>query len=270
MQTSQWPCVKSEALSFLSPILDRIITATILWPPHPLPPGSENLLLINDGQDVLKMNLQKILDHLYAASEIKPLLCVAIHAGPDRKMEYGVAGMPDFKGRGAKADLYAQFIIGELIPNLNKLCRIHSFAEMAIAGFSLGGLSAMDIALSYPDLFRKTGVFSGSLWWRNVDQTDSSYDDNQHRIIHLKARYSRRHSGNQFFFQCGRLDEEKDRNKNGIIDSIDDTLDLIQELQAAGYNRDSDIFYLELTNGRHDIATWATAMPEFLKWGWGA
>ena len=34
--------------------------------------------------------------------------------------------------------------------------------------------------------------------------------------------------GLKFFFQCGNMDETMDRNKNGIIDSIDDTLDLIQ------------------------------------------
>ena len=29
------------------------------------------------------------------------------------------------------------------------------------------------------------------------------------------------------------------------------------------------IRFLELTEGRHDVATWAKAFPDFLKWGWG-
>jgi hypothetical protein len=65
------------------------------------------------------------------------------------------------------------------------------------------------------------------------------------------------------------MDETMDRNNNGIIDSIDDTLDLINELVRKGYNRDDDIFYLEMPEGRHDVATWSRAMPVFLKWGWG-
>jgi enterochelin esterase-like enzyme len=73
----------------------------------------------------------------------------------------------------------------------------------------------------------------------------------------------------KFFFQCGNLDEKKDRNKNGIIDSIDDTLDLIKELEAKGYDGKKDICYVELPEGKHDVATWSKAMPEFLKWGWG-
>jgi len=56
-----------------------------------------------------------------------------------------------------------------------------------------------------------------------------------------------------------------DRNKNGIIDSIDDTRDLISELVKKGYEEGRDISYLEMPDGRHDIETWAKAMPDFLK-----
>jgi hypothetical protein len=72
-----------------------------------------------------------------------------------------------------------------------------------------------------------------------------------------------------FFFETGTLDETMDRNNNGVIDSIDDTVSLIDILVAKGYDRQKDIQYLELKDGRHDIATWAKAMPVFLKWGWG-
>ncbi|MEO8416960.1 MAG: esterase, partial [Ginsengibacter sp.] len=73
----------------------------------------------------------------------------------------------------------------------------------------------------------------------------------------------------KFFFETGTLDETADRNNNGIIDSIDDTLSLIEELVTKGYNPSGDIRYLEIKDGRHDVATWGRAFPEFLKWGWG-
>ncbi len=73
----------------------------------------------------------------------------------------------------------------------------------------------------------------------------------------------------KFFFETGSLDETADRNNNGIIDSIDDTMALIDELVKKGYDREKDIYYLELKDGKHDIATWRRAFPEFLKWGWG-
>ena len=60
-----------------------------------------------------------------------------------------------------------------------------------------------------------------------------------------------------------------DRNNNGVIDSIDDALSLIEDLEAKGYTKETDIKYLELQEGRHDVPTWASAFPDFLKWGWG-
>jgi hypothetical protein len=86
--------------------------------------------------------------------------------------------------------------------------------------------------------------------------------------MHLQVRNGFFHPWLQFFIQCGALDETADRNKNGIIDSIDDALDLIVELKAKGYT-DNHINYLLLEDGKHDIVTWANALPQFLQWGWG-
>ena len=72
-----------------------------------------------------------------------------------------------------------------------------------------------------------------------------------------------------FFFEVGTLDETEDRNSNGVIDSIDDTCATIDELVKKGYSSKTDIQYLELKDGRHDVATWARAFPEFFKWIWG-
>ena len=90
----------------------------------------------------------------------------------------------------------------------------------------------MDIVWKHPAEFSKVGVFSGSLWWRSIDQIDEKYDDDKHRIMHQEIRNGQYAPWLKFFFQCGNMDEVKDRNNNGIIDSIDDTLDLIKELEA--------------------------------------
>lgn len=229
-----------------------------------------SLLLINDGQDMEKMGFESIIEKLYAADDsIEPLLCVAIHCGIDRKMEYGVAGMPDYKGRGGKAGEYTSFVFEELLPFLRKRYAISSFKEKAFAGFSLGGLMALDIVWNHAAEFSKVGVFSGSLWWRNIDQEDEQYDDDKHRIIHQQIKNGNYAPWLKFFFQCGNMDETKDRNHNGIIDSIDDTQDLIKELVNKGYSNETDIQYVELKDGHHDVFTWGRAMPFFLKWGWG-
>jgi len=183
-------------------------------------------------------------------------------------MEYGVAGQPDYKDRGAKAGLYTRFVFEELLPFLQKIFLV-PFREKAFAGFSLGGLSAIDIAWNHPGEFNKVGVFSGSLWWRSIDQAEKEYDDHQNRIMHQQVKEGQYIPGLKFFFQCGNMDETRDRNHNGIIDSIDDTMDLVKELVDKGYEMGKDIYYLEMKEGRHDVATWAKAIPVFLEWGWG-
>ena len=230
-------------------------------------PEQISLLLINDGQDLTKMLFDEILDELIIKADIEPLVCIGIHCGPDRKMEYGTAYSADYKGRGAKAGLYTKFVFDELLPFIRKTYHIPSFKDKSFAGFSLGALSALDIAWNQGSEFSKIGLFSASLWWRRKGYGDG-YDDEQDRLMHLQIRNGTFHPWLQFFIQCGGLDETADRNKNGIIDSIDDALDLIVELKAKGYT-DEHIRYLELEEGTHDVTTWAKVLPAFLKWGWG-
>jgi enterochelin esterase-like enzyme len=226
-----------------------------------------NLLLINDGQDLVKMNFGELLDELNNENKLEPMMCVGIHCGDDRMNEYGTICQPDYQGYGSKAGLYAKFIFDELMPFIRKSYHIISFKEKSFAGFSLGGLSAMDIVWNHASEFRKVGVFSGSLWWRRKAY-DDGYEDEKDRIMHLQVRKGTFTPWLKFFFECGTLDETADRNNNGIIDAIDDLLDMIMELKIKGYTNEH-IRYMELPEGKHDVETWKEAFPDFLKWGWG-
>ena len=258
-----------ENRQLLSVFLEREVKVDFFLPKNVANPSSMSLLLINDGQDMRQMGLQDILEELYSSQSIAPILIAAIHAGTHRKMEYGVASQSDYLGRGAKAGAYTYFILRELLPFIRDSYNIQSFKERAFAGFSLGALMAMDIVWNHPEKFSKAGLFSASFWWRSIDQTEKEYDDDKHRIMQQVIRQGKYKPGMKFFFQCGNMDETMDRNNNGIIDSIDDTLDIIKELETKGYDREKDLRYLELSDGKHDVATWGRAMPEFLKWGWG-
>jgi enterochelin esterase-like enzyme len=269
MQGTNVSGILVEKTSIESDFLARDVKIDFYLPRNMTDLSQLSLLLINDGQDMPKMGFDSILEQLVADDAIEPLLCVAIHCGLDRKMEYGVAGMPDYHGRGAKAGLYTAFIFRELLPFIREHFAVSSFRDKSFAGFSLGGLMALDIVWKHPEEFTKVGVFSGSLWWRNIDQTEEEYDDDKHRIMHQVIRNGHYAPWLKFFFQCGNMDETKDRNHNGIIDSIDDTQDLISELVKKGYDPENDIRYFEISDGRHDVPTWGRAMPEFLRWGWG-
>lgn len=256
-----------ETAHINSDYLKREVKIDFYVPQHLPVSETMSLLLINDGQDLPKMPFDEMLERLYEEQKIAALLCVGIHCGPERRMEYGVASQADYNGRGALASNYTLFILEELIPFLQKKYQVPSYKEKAFTGFSLGGLMAFDIVWNHPQEFSTAGVFSGSFWWRQKAYEDG-YTDEADRIMHNQVRTGEADPRLKFFFQTGLMDEKKDRNNNGIIDSIDDALDLITELRKKGYP-DHAIKYLELMDGSHDVATWAKAFPVFLEWGWG-
>jgi enterochelin esterase-like enzyme len=254
-------------ITITSKLLQREVTCTLLMPDEGDVAEPLSLLLLNDGQELENLQLKQTLEQLYSTNRIRPILIAAIHAGDDRLQEYGVAGQPDFKKRGAKADIYTQFIINELLPQITAQTGIDTFETTAYAGFSLGGLSAFDIAWNNSDVFNKVGVFSGSFWWRSKDLV-KGYTDND-RIIHSVIKSTKDKPNLKFWLQTGTKDETTDSNKNGIIDAIDDTIDLIKELEDKGYSRPADIQYIEVVGGTHDTATWGKAMGKFLVWAYG-
>lgn len=257
--------VTENTLTLSSALLQREVTYTLLLPENTEP---QSLLLLNDGQELKNLNLKSLLEYQYERNSITPLLVVAVHAGSERIQEYGIADEPDFKQRGAKAALYTRFILEELLPAVSQQTGFYNFKTKAYAGFSLGGLSALDIAWRNADVFHKAGVFSGSFWWRSRDLADG-YTDND-RIMHRVIRNTDEKPQMKFWLQTGTKDETADRNQNGIIDSIDDTVDLIKELEAKGYTRPHDIQYLEAVGGEHTPTTWAKAMPKFLCWAFAS
>lgn len=257
-----------EQTVLYSEFLGRDVIVDIYLPVKNVDTKEVDLLLINDGQDLRKMDFAAILDRLVTAGGVSPMTCVGIHCGPDRMNEYGTICRVDYKGRGAKAGLYNKFIFGELLPFLKDEFKISSFRQKSYAGFSLGGLSALDMVWNHPHEFTKVGVFSGSLWWRRRGYEEEGYDADKDRIMHLQVQKGRHFPWLKFFFECGLLDETADRNNNGVIDSVDDVRDLIEDLKAIGYT-DEQIYSLELEDGEHNIETWARAFPEFLQWGWG-
>ena len=237
-----------------------------IYVPMDLQNSKLSLLIINDGQDLVKMDFVKMLDGLIATGQITPLMCVGIHAG-ERLSEFGTAHIVDYKHRGEKAFFYQQFLIEELLPLVHITYGIDNIRTKGIAGFSLGGLMAFDTIWNYNNVFSIAGIFSGSFWWRTKSLRDG-YNENTDRIIHQIVKNGKYHPGLRFYFTTGSLDETADRNNNGIIDSIDDTVSLIEELKNLGYSN-HDIKYTNYEDGRHDVETWGKAMPGFLLWAWG-
>lgn len=256
-----------EQRAIASKHLGRYVIADVYLPKNIEDPSSLSLLIINDGQDLEDMPFAPVLNGLLSSGQLQPLLCVGLHCNKYRRDEYGTAAMTDFAGRGTRSAAYQKFIVEELLPFLYGTYAVDSFKSGAIAGFSMGGLSALDTAWNHPGLFTAVGVFSGSLWWR-MRALNDGYEDDKHRIMQQQIRNGKKIPGLRFYFTTGSMDETADRNGNGVIDSIDDTQDTIRELEALGYDGEKDIRYINFEDGRHDVHTWGRAMPGFLLWGW--
>lgn len=260
--------IKQQEDDIYSRHLQKHVKLTIINTPVPDDKSELNLLLLNDGQDIEKFGVKEIIDSLNRKKQLQPLLIVAIHAG-DRMQEYGVAGYPDYQQNGSRAENYAAFIDDELYPYAKKKAGVRKFKSVVIAGCSLGGLSAFDIAWDHADKIDKVGVFSGSFWWRDKDAADPSYSDSLNRIMLSKLRSSRKKPHLQYWFYAGAKEETGDRDKDGIIDVVDDTKDLITILKNKNVCPAGDIMYTQDSNGLHDYPYWRQQLPAFLLWAFG-
>jgi len=224
------------------------------------------VLLMNDGQDFKAMSLEKTISNSYLDRKVKSFVYVGIETNENRIHEYGTASSGDFKGRGKKAVNYSKFIIEELIPFLKGEFKVsHNKKDWVFVGMSLGGLSAFDIVFNHAEYFDKVGVFSGSFWWRKKAYIKNDLADRSRIILDI-IKYGNYNPHLKFWLQVGTLDENADRNNNGIIDAIDDTKDVIKELISIGYSESNNITYVEVQNGKHDLPTWSKHFPEFITW----
>lgn len=248
--------------------LQRQVKLTIINTPIPSDKADLNLLIVNDGQDAGEMRLKHIVDSLDAGGLLQPLLVVAVHAG-ERMQEYGISGKPDYEKRGTRADHYNAFIGNELYDFIKKKSGTRKFKSVAVAGWSLGGLSAFDIAWNNYSKIDKAGIFSGSFWWRDKDSKDSSYSDDKNRIVLPLIRAARRKPSTQYWFYAGAQEENSDRDKDGITDVVDDTQDMRAALISKGLVNAGNCPLVIDPQGKHDIPSWSKHFPEFLIWAFG-
>ncbi len=234
-----------------------------------LPPGGIKadtpLLIALDGQNMAAWKLAETIERLAASGEIAPPLVVAISATSERIEEYGLARTLDYAGRGKKAAAFQRRVLEFILPEVRQRYGVGATpARTAIMGASLGGLSAFDLAWAHPDVFGTVGVFSGSLWWRGEDGDWRAAQ--RSRLAHKIVRDTATKPKLRLWFEAGTADETDDRDGNGVIDAIQDTTELIDELAAKGLRRDVDVTYHEIAGGKHHESTWAEALPVFLKW----
>lgn len=223
------------------------------------------LLFALDGQMMPQWQLAETMNALVTASEVEPFVVAAVPSSAERIEEYGTANGLDFAGRGRHARGFQELIAGVALPWLHENFNVaREPARTGIFGASLGGLSAFDMAWRRPQIFGIAGVFSGSLWWR--DDSSSMVAQQVSRLAHRSVREASEKPALRLWFEAGTRDETDDRDGNGVIDAIQDTTELMDELARKGFVAGRDMNYLQMEGGEHNEATWARALPEFFRW----
>jgi len=225
---------------------------------------STPVLVALDGQNMAAWHLEEALGTLAVKGRAGPLV-VAISAGGDRLAEYGVAECPDYAGRGKRAAEFEHWVVEVVLPAVRQRHGLAADASRTgVMGASLGGLTAFDLAWRHPDVFHFAGIFSGSFWWRA--DNSSAAAQQLSRLAHRLVRTTPAAPRLRLWFEAGTKDETDDRDHNGVIDAIQDTTELMDELAARGYRRGADMTYIQVEGGEHNEATWARALPLFLEW----
>lgn len=164
------PHGRVEAIIYHSGSLNLERRAHVYLPPH-MESMHEKLpvlyLLHGAGDNDIswtsagKINL--ILDNLYAAGKLKPMIVVMpsghVPGAPPRMMQ----------PPSAAGDLFTQDFLNALVPYLQKTYPVSSKRnDTAIAGFSMGGVQALNLALFHPEMFdyvypMSTGYFPAGI-----------------------------------------------------------------------------------------------------------
>lgn len=246
--------------------LGRRVRVTIVLPPY----YRLNVLsrypltVFNDGQDFGALGLVNRLAEAYAAGTVKPRIVVGVHADERRMREYGTSAVADYAGRGDLAGEHRRFLTTELMPWLRREFRVARRREhLSVGGFSMGGLSAFDVAWRHAHTFGAVGCFSPSFWWRSAPFRPDAPDAD--RIVVETVRHAGFVPDLCFFFAAGTAEESSDRNGNGVIDVVDDVQDVVDGLRDLGVPRDRLRFDI-VTGGEHHQGSWGPQVMAWFRW----
>lgn len=269
-----------------------------------LPPGygSTNhrypVLYANDGQDMAAVGLQSTLAQLYREHAIEPVIVVAIDMLTDRASGYGLSdratahslvGGSVIGPIGTRAQDYSAWVAGALVPYVDAHYRTRQSArERTMLGWSLGALNAFNLGWQYPEVFGRVGAFSPSFWLA-ADRTSATTVQHT-RLAQAMVDRGGKRVGLKMWFAVGTAEETKDRDGDGINDTVDDVQDLLEGyrevggfhvrgLKQLGYSidmdyathpsRSADASLFLLQGGVHNQASWKQMLPPFLLWAYG-
>jgi S-formylglutathione hydrolase FrmB len=126
--------------------------------------------------------------------------------------------------------------------------------RVAIAGVSMGGFGALDLARLHPGRFCAAGGHSPAIWTRAGSTAPGAFDSAGDFARHDVYRYARTHA-----HPYGRMPLWIDRGSRDPFGSGDSAL--VSALRAHGANVTSHVW-----PGAHNGAYWRAHMARYLRW----
>ena len=248
--------------NFSSTLLDDDVQVWVYLPPSyaAADPWRYPCLYLHDGQNVfdaktsafgVEWGVDEAAECLILEGKIDPIIMVGVANSPERMAHY--TPFPDPEQGGGEGNLYRSFLIDELKPWIDATFPTRKGSrETAIAGSSLGGLSALHMSWTRPDVFGMVAALSPSLWWGH------------RKLITRIGGDQKTLKPYRIWIDMGTEESTTDDNDNQVPDLIDDLRTLRAVLLAQGYRLNEDLFYREIIGGIHDEAAWGARVADVL------
>ena len=218
------------------------------------------MLYLQDGQNLFDpatafagndWKADMIADQLIYHGSVVPTILVGIYNTGVRRMSEYTPTRDKGRGKGGKADRYAQMIAREIKPFIDREFRtMKAAAYTGIGGSSLGALAALQTALLYPRVFGNVAAISPSVWWDN-------------RVILRFVNDFAGSSRPRIWLDIGTGEGD---NPHQIVE---DTRMLRHTLVDKGWEPGSSLAYYEIPGATHSEGSWAARFGFLLTWMFG-
>lgn len=266
------PLERTGSIERIAPMPSGFVTPRALqvW----LPPGYADsrersrrypVLYLHDGQamfDAVTLGAEWRFDEtaqrLVSSSAVEPFIIVSIDNTRERMDEYtptstmisaALSGLPEDRRLGGAAAQYANYLVAELKPMIDRRYRTKpAAAHTAVGGSSLGGLVTMWLLVHHNDVFGAGLVVSPAAWW-----------DDQFIVRDVAAAKLKGKKRPRVWLDIG-LQEG--------YNTLPHTRNLRDALLRRGWNAGT-LAYLEQPGGTHDEASWALRVEGMLNFLYG-
>lgn len=224
-----------------------------------LPPGYDErieqrypVLYMQDGQNLFDpgrafirgqhWRVRETADAAISARTMRPAIVVGIDNAGERRIDEYTPDRDESRNAGGGAPDYGRMLVEDAKPMIDARFRTLADApNTAVAGSSLGGLLALHLALTRPDVFGSAAVLSPSVWWngRSILALVDSFEGVRPRLwLDVGLREGR--------------------------EEVDDVRTLRSRLAAKGWN-DSNLRFYEDRRGDHSERAWAGRLRKIME-----